>query len=275
MLKNTFVHVQGVGTKTEQKIWEAGIHNWQQFLENGQTVLSLGRKVLIQRALEDSATHITNPRYFARTLQSHDHWRLFQEFRDTVAYLDIESTGLDFDRNEITTIALYDGQSVKTYVNGRNLNDFAHDIRQYQVLVTFNGKTFDVPFIERYFNITLDQAHIDLRYVLTSLGLRGGLKRIETRLNMDRGGLKDVDGYFAVLLWQAYQTARDPRVLETLLAYNVQDTINLEHLMVTAYNRKLRGTPFHAQYQLPLPPTCANPFNAHAEVIQSIRRAIF
>ena len=44
------------------------------------------------------------------------------------------------------------------------------------MIVTYNGKSFDIPFIENYFNIRLDHAQIDLRYVLYSLGFRGGLK---------------------------------------------------------------------------------------------------
>lgn len=61
-------------------------------------------------------------------------------------------------------------------------------------------------------NIRLGHAHIDLRCILYSLGIRGDLK--------------DIDGFLAVLLWDEYQRTRDQKVLETLLAYNVQDTIN-------------------------------------------------
>jgi uncharacterized protein YprB with RNaseH-like and TPR domain len=51
----------------------------------------------------------------------------------------------------------------------------------------YNGKTFDVPFIEKYFGIRMNHAHIDLRYVLKSLGYAGGLKRCEKALGLDRG----------------------------------------------------------------------------------------
>ena len=62
------------------------------------------------------------------------HWRLFSSFRESTAYLDIETTGLDPWRDEITTIALYDGKSIYCYINGRNLDDFPKDIRKYKVL---------------------------------------------------------------------------------------------------------------------------------------------
>jgi uncharacterized protein YprB with RNaseH-like and TPR domain len=188
-----------------------------------------------------------------------------------MVYLDIETTGLDLHFNTITTIALYDGQSIKTYVQGQNLDDFIEDIQKYKVIVSYNGKSFDVPFIENYFNIRLNHAHIDLRYILYSLGFRGGLKGCERQLGMDRGELKDIDGFFAVLLWNEYLNTGDQKMLETLLAYNIQDTINLEDLMVTAYNMKLKGTPFYEKLLIADSPPPANPFRVDLETVDKIK----
>jgi len=69
--------------------------------------------------------------------------------------------GLDRVANEITTIALYDGKTIRWYVNGQNLEQFAQDIQDYALLVTYNGKSFDVPFIESYLGVRLDLGHID------------------------------------------------------------------------------------------------------------------
>src|SRR4051812_44796342 len=71
---------------------------------------------------------------------------------------------------DVTTIALYDGQSLHTYVRGQNLQDFARDIRAYRLLVTYNGKCFDVPVLRQCLGCRLDQAHIDLRHVLAWYG---------------------------------------------------------------------------------------------------------
>ena len=98
-------------------------------------------------------------------MKSDQHWRLSPHFRNSAAYIDIETTGLSRDFDEITTIALFDGDRVRTYVNGRNLDEFKQDIKDYNLLVIFNGRCFDVPFIERYFRIKLEHAHIDLRFV--------------------------------------------------------------------------------------------------------------
>ncbi len=78
-----------------------------------------------------------------------------------------------------TTIALYDGERLFHHVNGTNLHDLVHDIQQYKVIVSYNGKTFDIPFIERYFGISIPHAHLDLRLILHSLRLSRGFKSCE------------------------------------------------------------------------------------------------
>ena len=84
---------------------------------------------------------------------------------------------MDRFAHQITTVALYDGAVIRTYVRGENLDKFPAGVAQYDLLVTFNGRCFDVPFCEAQFpGLRLDQTHIDLRYVLRSLGYRGGLK---------------------------------------------------------------------------------------------------
>ncbi|NLT67642.1 MAG: exonuclease, partial [Acidobacteria bacterium] len=71
-------------------------------------------------------------------------------------------------------------------------------MRDYKLIVTYNGKCFDIPFIEYYFGIKLDCAQIDLRYVLSSLGIKGGLKGCEKRLGIQRPpGMEELDGFFA------------------------------------------------------------------------------
>jgi uncharacterized protein YprB with RNaseH-like and TPR domain len=273
MLKNTFIHIQSIGAITEQRLWESGISSWDSIDGDLPSPVAPRRKHFLLSGIEESRRHLAgcNPAYFSKLLPANQSWRLFPEFRDSTVYLDIETTGLDRYFNEITTIALYDGKSISTYVKGQNLDDFIEDIQKYQVIVSYNGKSFDVPFIENYFNIRLAQAHIDLRYVLSSLGFRGGLKGCERQLDMDRGDLKDIDGFFAVLLWDEYRKTGDQKVLETLLAYNVQDTINLENLMVTAYNMKHRKTPFYEKLLIEESPAPVNPFRTDLGIVDKIK----
>jgi len=277
MLKNTFTHIPGIGVKTEERLWESGILNWNDFTEPLPIKLSQNRMAHLKPYIRDSREHLKtfNPKYFENLLPSNLHWRMFPEFRDSTVYLDIETTGLDSWGNDITSITLYDGKSISYYVNGRNLDDFTDDIKRYKVIVTYNGKSFDIPFIESYFDINIPHAHIDLRYILASLGYRGGLKGCEKQLGIARGNLADLDGYFAVLLWDEFQRNKNQKALETLLAYNIQDTVNLETLMVMAYNIKLRDTPFLQTHQLQEPTQPDIPFEADRKTIDKIKRRIF
>jgi hypothetical protein len=111
-----------------------------------------------------------------------------------------------------------------------------------------------------------------LRYILKDLGYTGGLKACERRLGIDRGGLEDVDGYFAVLLWQDFKKNKNAKSLETLLAYNTEDVLNLETLIVKAYNMNLTGTPFNESRRLELPRRPAPTFEADRKTIERIRR---
>ncbi len=247
MLQNSFIHVPSVGAKTENLIWQSGITCMDDFLKEPPDFLSTKKIDLICKHIKISNTKITSgePEYFYSSLTSGECWRIFKEFRNETVYLDIETTGLGGPGDIITTIALYDGKEIFHYVNGINLSDFVHDIQKYKVIVSYNGKTFDVPFIENYFGITLSHTHLDLRFILRSLGVSGGLKSCEFQLGIGRSGaLGDVDGFFAILLWREYKKKNDIKALETLLAYNIQDTINLEYMMVWAYNEKLNSIPF-------------------------------
>ncbi len=276
MLTNTFSHIPGIGTKTEKALWDLGITDWRTLndLPAGDLPPSIAGKMgIIRTSLAESARNLDKaPLYFQSRLSSADLWRLYPEYRSGAAYLDIESTGLDFDESRITTIALYDGKKIHHFVNGMNLDDFPACIERYPLLVTFNGKTFDIPFIERFFGINLSgKVHIDLRYILSSLGFRGGLKRCEKALGIDRGEVDGLDGLFAVRLWEDYKRNANPLALETLLAYNIEDVVNLEILMIIAYNLKIKGTPFESMRQLSLPTPPSLPFRPDRETVERIR----
>ena len=272
MLHNSFSHIPSVGASTEKKIWDSGIESMDDFIKSPPSFISKNKLIKITDHIKISKEKITakDAYYFYENLSTSEHWRLFREFQDSTAYLDIETTGLGDPGDIITTISLYDGKSIKYYINGKNLNDFKNDILQYQVIVTYNGKSFDVPFIERYFGITMSHAHLDLRHILYSLGYSGGLKSCEHQLGIGRTGhLAEVDGYFAVLLWHDYKKTRNDKSLETLLSYNIEDVLNLEFLMIEAYNQKIKEIPIKIN-ELDIPSTPDNPFEIDASTVKRI-----
>lgn len=277
MLTNTFCHIPGIGPRKEQKLWSSGFRHWDDCLGPGRlSALSPRASRHVIEWLHASREHLQrgDPSFFASAMPTNLLWRLFPEFRDEVAYLDIETTGLGGPGSSITSIALYDGRAISWFLQGQNLHEFPEAVSRYKVLVTYNGKCFDLPFLERFFRMPLDQPHIDLRYLLGSLGYKGGLKGCERQLGIGRGDLEGVDGYFAVLLWEEYARQDCLEALQTLLAYNIQDTVNLETLMVKAYNLKLRETPFADTHELPLPRVPNVPFQPDRETIERIRSKI-
>lgn len=232
MLERTFIHIEGIGPKTEQKIWDQGIHTWQAFLDCGETIISPARDEFICQALKTSLTHKKDVSFFSERLPQGEMWRTFTAFRERAVYLDIETTGYYQGTDDITVIGIYDGKDVQTFVNGVNLEEFEMAISRYDLVITFNGATFDLPFIRsRFPGITLPGGHIDLRFLLKKLGYAGGLKRIEKDLGIDRGtDIDGIDGFEAVRLWQAYQWG-DEKALKTLIEYNNADIVNLQPLM--------------------------------------------
>ncbi len=278
MIRCTYRHIPGIGQATERRLWSAGFASWERDPLPEPSASGLTRRArrlleefipLSRRALQEE-----DPCFFARGLPPGQLWRLFPEFRAGAAYLDIETTGLFAGEHHITTIALYDGRRVRTYLYGRNLSEFARDIREYRLLVSYNGRCFDVPFLERAFDIRLRQPHIDLRYLLHGLGYSGGLKRCEESLGIDRGGLKGVDGLFAVLLWNRYEETGSDAALETLLAYNVADVLNLERLLCCAYNLKLRETPFASTHRVEQRPPADNPYRPDPGILEELRARV-
>jgi uncharacterized protein YprB with RNaseH-like and TPR domain len=272
MLTRTFCHIPGIGEKTERNLWAAGFTSWD--CTWPQEGVKLSRAILeawphhIQESIRNHAD--CNLSYFAENLPANQQWRLYGDFQGVCAFLDIETTGLY--GGEITTIALYDGETIRYYVNGDNLDGFRADVEQYRLLVTYNGKSFDIPFIERYFGIRLPHAHIDLRYPLRTLGLKGGLKGCEEQLGIRRPGLEGVDGFIAVLLWEEYRKRKNLRALETLLAYNIQDAVVLHGLMVHTYNEKVKATPFSGNHSLLEPSLPVVPFKADDDTVANVRR---
>ncbi|OGQ08498.1 MAG: exonuclease [Deltaproteobacteria bacterium RBG_19FT_COMBO_58_16] len=256
MLKNTFCHIPGVGHKSEKRLWEHGVTSWESSLENQLEPNARYSKESFTECITESMERLAEGEatYFSRLLPPREQWRLFPEFRSSTAYLDIETNGFVGPRGYITAISVYDGTEVFTYARGKNLDDFKRDIKKYRVVVTYNGKCFDIPFIESYMGVDMrHMAHIDLRFILRDLGFTGGLKGCEKTLGIDRGELNGVDGYTAVLLWNDFKKNRNEKALETLLAYNILDVVNLEPLAVIAYNRKLGETPFEASHTLSAP----------------------
>lgn len=237
MLERTFLHLPGVGAKRELAIWRAGVATWRDFLELGQARLPRGLweggRPLVERCLACLARP-GGLRELAGLIPPAEHWRFYPRL-GRVAYLDIETGGDPSDWGGVTMVGLYDGRQVTQYVASHNMWLLNDAMKEYDVVVTFAGASFDLPVLRQVFSrLIIPPVHIDLRWPLKRLGYTGGLKRIERRLGLSRPPeVAGLDGWDAIQLWQAHQ-AGDPQALNLLKLYNAMDVINLAPLLKLA-----------------------------------------
>ncbi len=234
MIEQSFIFLDRVGEKSEKNIWNQNIKNWNDFLsaERIKGINAL-RKGYYNRQIKQANKELLeyNAPFFSKILQQGHHWRLYDFFKDDAVFLDIETSGYYGD---ITVVGMYDGYETKTMVRGFNFSKeiLKSELSKYKIILTFNGSSFDLPVIERFFKgVVPNVPHIDLRHVCSKVGLTGGLKKIEKELGIKRPKeVADVTGEDAVYLWQMWKSTGNKRYLKTLVQYNEEDTVNLEPL---------------------------------------------
>lgn len=234
MIQHTFSLLDGIGERFERHLWRRGILTWDDFCSCDE-ILGINplRKNSYDSQLMDLSNALLkgNSEFFASVMKRSEHWRLFEEFGDEAVCLDIETNGLHFkDGGYITLIGLYDGFDWKYLLRGENLTpqNLYRELSGYKYLITFSGTIFDMPFIANSFpNLKINIPHFDLCTASRKLGIKGGLKKIETLFDIPRDdSVRGFNGYDAVRLWRNFQKG-SPEARELLLTYNMQDTINL------------------------------------------------
>lgn len=248
MLTSTFTILEGVGEKTERRLWRAGLLTWQDFLEvRDAPGISLDRKGFYNEELHQAAGELErrNSRYFLEKLERREQWRLYKNFKKEAVFLDIETAGLSPDSSELTVVGLYDGERIRALVKGIDLSEdtLAEELSRYKMLITFYGTAFDLPFLLRQFpRLDLRLPHFDLCFAGRRVGLKGGLKGVEKQLGIGRDEeVQGLDGYDAVRLWYAYKSGSF-EALELLLKYNEADTSSLPYIAEEVYRRLREAT---------------------------------
>jgi len=228
-IENSFIPVRGVGEATERRLWGEEITHWDDF-HPAAVGEKTGRR--IETFIDEARPRldVNDASFFDEAFPSGERWRLYRNFREDACFFDIETTGLDQDRNEVTTVSFHRDGETTTLVRGDDLT--AENVRAQfdpaELLVTFNGKRFDVPFLESSFGLDVDTPHLDLMYTCRKLGLSGGLKPIEREIGIGRDR-PDISGRDAVRLWREHESGADGS-LETLVSYNREDAVNLRAL---------------------------------------------
>ena len=249
MIRAMFIFLDGIGPKTEKKLQSLGIKSWEDFLSSDTIKgISRKRKAFYNQKLREAEFHLKNKdwKYFVKRVKKHDHWRFFKTLNKykKVLYLDIETTGLSRDYHDITIVGLYNGTKMKALIKGIDLTaeNLKKELDGYEMLVTFRGRRFDLPFIRRKFSgLDFNLFHFDLCLDGKKVGLKGGLKNIERELGIRRDEeVMAINGKEAPLLWERYENG-EKKALDLLLKYNEEDTKNLSQLAEIIYTRLLEN----------------------------------
>ncbi len=243
MIQCTFQHVPGVYRKGELRLWQSGITTWDKLLNAPQKHPNFTKK-LWNRLRTDiiqckKALEREDYDFFINKFPEEIIWRLIPNLKGKILYFDIEATGLDIVEDSITTISTFDGSEIKYFVNGQNMEEFIPYLENFDAIATFDGEKMDLPFVESKLGFDFYQIHFDLFKISRQLRISGGLKQIENYIGISRNtkNLGGMDGKTAIYLWKEYQLTNDIRYLDTLLAYNIEDAINLEPILSWFYDR--------------------------------------
>lgn len=233
VLERSFVLLNRVGERTERRIWDQGVHTWDDFIDaDSVSPFSKLRKETADQVLGQAKDAITDgsTTFFSERLPNREVWRLFPRFRDEAIFLDIETTGLS-RHSAITVVGLARAGRFRALVRGQDLTrqELASELDGAKMIVTFNGASFDLPMLRgRFDNQGLDLPHLDLRFLARRAGLTGGLKRIEGKLGLARDReFAMMTGEDAVHLWHLWDRRGNKKALDLLLRYNEADVMNL------------------------------------------------
>ncbi|MGB9761288.1 MAG: ribonuclease H-like domain-containing protein [Caldimicrobium thiodismutans] len=152
----------------------------------------------------------------------------YLKFQDKAIFVDIETEGLSKERNDITLIGICKDGRYFAFIKNLNLEKALNFLSTSPIWITFGGENFDLPFIKKTFqSLEYPEIHLDLFHYTRLLGLRGGLKKIEKELGIERK-TEGFNGYTAVKLWRKWIEERDRSALRKLILYNREDVLNLK-----------------------------------------------
>jgi len=245
VLRSTFQLAPGLGAVREKRLWASGVACWDDYCRGdraGQARLpaTLDHALRAAIALAQEALAEGDMARLTALIPPGEHWRLLGELGSRAAYLDIETSDDAVGFAGISAIGLLDACGPRILLAERDLHLFPELSRDWQLLVTFNGGSFDLPVLRRAFpEWQPPPAHVDLRHVLPRLGQSGTLKHVERRipgLFLERPPhIAELEGFGAARLFRQGR-AGDRAAWRRFAEYNLYDVIGLRTLAAHAHN---------------------------------------
>jgi uncharacterized protein len=248
MREMSFAMLPGIGAVREQRIWESGVRSWETFLEIEKIPgISKKRKRYLDAVLRQGISQGAEPGFLSDYFPNNLHWRVYEDLREDAAYLDIETNGLS-RYSSITVIGIHrrKGSRWISLVKGMGLTSatLREAVEGVSMFVTYNGASFDLPFIRSRFSGCLpDVPHFDLRFAAHRLGYPGGLKRLEHHLGINRDfEVTNLAGEDALIYWKMWERDRNRKALRLLRKYNREDVENLIPIADRLYSEMVEHT---------------------------------
>lgn len=166
-----------------------------------------------------------------------------------IGVLDIETTGLDPSRNKFILGGLFDLQTKtmhQIFAENRSeekdaLVAFYDIICDLDMVITYNGKHFDMPFIIKRMRAhgigTLLPYDLDLYLVINGHSpikkLVPNLKQktVENYMGLWQSRADEISGAESVELYNRYENSSDPELEEKILLHNSDDVLQLTRLI--------------------------------------------
>jgi len=167
-----------------------------------------------------------------------------------VCIFDIETTGLNRNKDQVILIGymyIQDNKQIikqifaECHEEEQTLLEFFHkDIQEFDILITYNGRNFDIPFLQARYNqynmktyIHLED-HIDiyqhLKLYKNHLNIENyKLKSIEAFLGIDRQDT--ISGKESVKFYNDYVFSPNKDVLNKILLHNYEDIYHLGKIL--------------------------------------------
>lgn len=177
-----------------------------------------------------------------------------------IAFMDIETTGLNpkgckcilggmgyyhkgsEEAEEIFTVKQY--FLVNQQNEGEVLEAFKDELEKFDIIVTFNGNSFDIPFLNRRFEAnglsplaiqpcqSFDlywalNKHSHMRQILPNLKQ----KTVENYLGLWMNRTDEISGAESVALYMDYLQTKDSSLEEQILLHNRDDVVQLSSLL--------------------------------------------
>lgn len=243
MLENSLILIPDIGPGMERRLWRSGITDLDRFINAKKLPgVSMDRLSELQERARVAKNRLqaSDYRWIARALPSRERWRILSLTRERIASLDIECARTGNTRTPVIISVCRPREGCTTLVRGEDLYRDRLDrlLSGTEILLTFNGSSFDLPLLaERGFKMDR-YVHIDLRRYSRRAGLAGGLKNIERSIGIRRPrDLEYSTDSQASYLWNLWISKGNRRALDLLIRYNRQDAESLLPLSNIIYRR--------------------------------------